>query len=136
MKEEIINKLLKLIKKAEQKNEVPVAAVLVKNNKIISSAYNKKNKTNNILMHAEILCILKCIKKMKNWRLDDCDLYVTLEPCDMCKNIIEEARIKNVYYFCEKTSKKISKTNYIHINTKINKYINTRLKTFFESKRK
>lgn len=136
MNEEIIKKLLRLAKKAERKNEVPVAAVLVKNYKIVSSAYNRKNKTNNIIMHAEIICLLKYIKKIKNWRLDDYELYVTLEPCEMCKKIIEETRVKKVYYFCEKTSVNMSKTIYKKIENEKNEEISSLLKNFFEIKRK
>ena len=95
----IEQELLKLITKAKDKNVVPIAALIVKNDKIISKSYNKVNKSNNILDHAEILVIKKASKKLHNWRLDDCDLYVTLEPCSMCKEVIRKSRIKNTYYF-------------------------------------
>jgi len=95
----IENELNKLINKAIKHNEVPIAALIVKDNKIISKAYNKVNKTNNIMDHAEILSIKKAQKKLKNWRLNDCELYVTLEPCSMCKEIIKKSRINQVYYF-------------------------------------
>lgn len=100
MKIEIIEqRLVDLITKAKRKNEVPVGAVIVKDNKIISSAYNKVNKKNNILNHAEIIAIKKASKKLKNWRLDGCTLYVTLEPCLMCREIIRKSRIDKVYFF-------------------------------------
>ena len=102
----IINELDKLIIKAKKHNEVPIAALIVKNNKIISKAYNKVEKNNNVLNHAEILAIIKASKKIKNWRLDNCELYVSLEPCEMCKTIIKKARIKKIYYFTKQNKHK------------------------------
>ena len=83
--------------KAFNKGEVPVGAVIVKDEKIIAKAYNKKEKTCCAINHAEILAIKKATKKLKNWRLDGCDMYVTLEPCPMCASAIKQSRIKNVY---------------------------------------
>ena len=80
------------------KEEIPIGAVIVKNNKIISKAYNKREKSQVATHHAEIIAIEKACKKLKSWRLDECDLYVTLEPCPMCAGAIMNARIKNVYY--------------------------------------
>ena len=97
----IIKELNKLIIKAQKKNEVPVAALLVKDNKIIAKAYNKTIKTNNIMNHAEILVIKKGSKILNNWRLNDCDLYVSLEPCDMCKEIIKKFKNKKCILFCK-----------------------------------
>ena len=77
---------------------MPVGAVIVKNNKIIAKAYNKREKNQIATHHAEILAIQKACKKLKSWRLDDCDMYVTLEPCPMCAGAIINARIKNLYY--------------------------------------
>lgn len=84
--------------KAYSKGEVPIGAVIVKNNKIISKAYNTREKDQIATHHAEILAIEKACKKLKSWRLDDCDIYVTLEPCPMCAGAILNARIKNLYY--------------------------------------
>ena len=75
---------LKEAKKAYKLNEVPVGAVIVKDNVIISKAYNLREKNNSSLSHAEILCIKKACKKLGTWRLEGCDMYVTLEPCAMC----------------------------------------------------
>ena len=83
--------------KAYKRGEVPVGAVIVKNGKVIAKAYNKKEKTFCAVNHAEIIAIKRASKKNKNWRLDDCDIYVTLEPCPMCASAIKQARIKNVY---------------------------------------
>lgn len=102
MKEKYIKILFKLALKAYKKSEVPVSCLLVKNEKIISKAYNKKNIKNNPLYHAEILCLQKAYRKLKTWNLNDCQLYVSLEPCEMCKRIIEESRIDHVFYILEK----------------------------------
>lgn len=80
------------------KEEIPVGAVIVKDNKIISQAHNQREKSQIATHHAEILAIEKACKKLKSWRLDNCDIYVTLEPCPMCAGAISNARIKNVYY--------------------------------------
>ena len=84
--------------KAMEEDEVPVGAVIVKNNKIIAKAHNKKEKNNNPMSHAEIECIKKATKKLNDWYLKDCELYVTLEPCVMCVGAIINARINKVYY--------------------------------------
>ena len=78
--------------------EVAVGAVLVKNGKIIAEAHNKKEQNNDVTSHAEILAIRDAEQKLGNWRLEDCDLYVTLEPCPMCAWAIVNSRIKNVYF--------------------------------------
>ena len=89
---------LKQAKKALKYNEVPVGAVIVKNNKIIAKAFNRKEKNNDVTKHAEIIAISKACKKLKNWRLDDCEIYVTMEPCMMCSGAIEQSRIKKIIY--------------------------------------
>ena len=98
MYEKIMKIALKEAKKALKHGEVPIGAVIVKNNKIISKAYNKKEKTKNVINHAEILAISKACKKLKNWRLDNCEIYVTMEPCMMCSGAIEQSRIKKIIY--------------------------------------
>ncbi len=82
--------------KAYKKNEVPVGAIIVKNNKIIAKAHNIKEKKHCSIMHAEILAIQKASKKLKDWRLNDCILYVTMFPCPMCASAINQSRIKKV----------------------------------------
>ena len=106
MEEKIINKLLSLAKKAYLQNETPISAIIVYNNKIISTAYNKRNKTQKTIDHAEIRAIIKANKRLKTWRLNKCTLYVTIEPCDMCKNVIKESRIERVYYLLPKLETK------------------------------
>jgi tRNA(adenine34) deaminase len=84
-------------KKAAQKNEVPVGAVIVRGDEIISRAHNMRERKQNALYHAEVLAVNKACKKLKSWRLDDCEMYVTLEPCQMCMGAITNARLERVY---------------------------------------
>ena len=88
---------LKKKKKAYDKGEVPVGAVIVKDGKVISKAYNLKEIKNDTTNHAEILAIKKASKKLNSWRLIDCEMYVTLEPCSMCAGALIQSRIKKVY---------------------------------------
>ncbi|MBR6252589.1 MAG: tRNA adenosine(34) deaminase TadA [Clostridia bacterium] len=89
---------LKQANKAYDKGEVPIGAIVVKDGKIISRAYNKRETEMKATSHAEIIAIEKACKKLNNWRLNDCDLYVTLEPCPMCAGAILNSRIKNLYF--------------------------------------
>ena len=89
----------KAIEQAMQaKNDIPVGAVIVKGGKIIASAFNTKEKDNDVTSHAEIIALKRASKVLNNWRLEGCDLYVTLEPCPMCAWAIMQSRIKNVYF--------------------------------------
>lgn len=83
--------------KAYSANEVPIGAVIVKNNEVISYGFNKKEESNSVLAHAELIAIAEASKKLNNWRLEECDIYITLDPCPMCASAIKQARIKNVY---------------------------------------
>ena len=122
-------------KKAYKKMEVPVGAVIVKDNKVISKAHNLMETKNDCTKHAEIIAIKKASKKLKNWRLIDCDLYVTLEPCEMCKGAISLSRIKNVYFSVKKEDKKAKDTcNYI-FKSDNNKCLEL-LKSFFNKLRR
>ena len=89
---------LKEAKKALLKDEIPIGCVIVKNDKIIARGHNLRESKNLVTSHAEIEAISKANKKLKSWRLVDCDLYVTVEPCIMCAGAIIQSRIKNVYY--------------------------------------
>lgn len=89
---------LKEAKKAYRKNEVPVGAVVVYNNKILSRAHNLNITLKDPTAHAEILALRKASNKLKNYRLDECELYVTLEPCPMCAGAIVYSRIKRLFY--------------------------------------
>ena len=89
---------LKEAKKAELIDEVPIGCVIVKDNKVIARGYNKREIENQSISHAEINAIKKACKKLNSWRLVDCELYVTLEPCPMCAGAIYQSRIKRVIY--------------------------------------
>lgn len=136
-----VDKMLQImLKEAEiayKCGEVPIGCIIIKDNKVISKAHNIKQKTHLPFNHAEVIAIKKATKKLKDWRLNDCDLYVTLEPCNMCKEIIKESRIKNVYYLLKSTYS--NNTSEIH-SEKINNFsfeekYNTLLKDFFNAKR-
>ena len=87
---------IKQAKKAEELNEVPIGCVIVYEDKIIARGYNKRNSKKNTLFHAEIEAINKASKKLGDWRLEDCTMYITLEPCPMCAGAIVQARMKKV----------------------------------------
>lgn len=79
-------------------SEIPVGAIIVKDGEVIASAYNRKEELNDVTAHAEILAIREASEKLGRWRLDDCEMYVTLEPCPMCAWAIVNSRIKTVYF--------------------------------------
>lgn len=89
-----------LAKKAYNKGEVPIGAVIVHSGKIIAKAYNNREHTQQAINHAEIIAIKKACKKLRSWRLNECDMYVTLEPCAMCAGAILNARLKSVHIAC------------------------------------
>jgi tRNA(adenine34) deaminase len=143
MDEKYINIAVKLSKKAYKEGDFPVGAVIVKNNKIISKAYNKKEKDKNAVKHAEILAISKACKKLKTWHLNDCILYCTMEPCAMCTGAIIQSRIKKIVYCSvnEHFGAIESKFSLLNNNKIITKKINNleyekMIKTFFKNKRK
>ncbi len=135
MQERFMELAIEQAKIAYKENEVPVGAVIVKNGKVISKAYNLVEKKKNATLHAEIIAIKKASKKLKNWRLNDCEMYVTLEPCTMCMSAIELSRIKRVYFLIEKDKEiSIRKEKYNHIDYKNNEYLNL-IQNFFKKKR-
>ena len=95
---EMMEKALCLAQKAFLKDEVPVGAVVVKENKIIGEGYNRREELGNSLAHAEIVAINQACENLGSWRLDGCELYVTLEPCPMCAGAIVNSRIDTVVY--------------------------------------
>ena len=114
-----MSKALLCAKKAEKIDEVPIGAVIVKDNKIISTGYNTREKSQNALDHAEIIAIKKACKKLGSWRLDGCDIYVTLKPCPMCAGAILNARINCCYYGAENINDSDNLIENIMQNTKL-----------------
>lgn len=106
MKDKIEFTLLNDLKKAQMKKEIPIAALIVFNNKILAHSHNARVAKNDVTAHAEVLVIKKAAKKLGDWRLNGCELYVTLEPCSMCSEIIKESRINKVYYYVSRNEKK------------------------------
>ena len=137
---------LKEAKKALLKNEVPVGAVIVKNNKIISRAHNLVITKNDPTAHAEILVVKQACKKLQTPRLDDCDIYITLEPCAMCSATISLSKIRRIFYClndkkfgCVESNQTLYKDNsyykpdiYSNINPSLSMDL---LQKFFKNKR-
>ncbi|MDD3641328.1 MAG: nucleoside deaminase, partial [Atribacterota bacterium] len=96
--QEMMKKALRLARKAYEQEEVPVGALIVLNNKVISHAFNEKERLQDPSAHAEILAIRKACRYLKSWHLDDAIMYVTLEPCPMCAYAIIQARIKRLVF--------------------------------------
>lgn len=143
MREKYIDLALKSAKKSYFKDEIPVGAIVVCNGEVISKAHNLKEKTNNPLKHAEIIAIEKACKKLNSVYLNECEIYVTLEPCIMCFGAILESRIKKLVYSA--SNEKYGFTNFVDVG-KINKKIiiekgifedksASMLKDFFKNKR-
>ena len=100
MNERFMLEALKQAKKAYALDEVPIGCVIVQNDKIIARGYNRRNTDKNTLAHAELSAIKKASKKTGDWRLEDCTMYVTLEPCQMCAGAIVQSRLKKVVIAC------------------------------------
>ncbi len=137
---------IKYAKEAYLKDEVAIGAVIVKDNKIIARGYNKSITLKDTTAHAEIVAIKKACKKLNNYRLIDCSIYVTVEPCMMCLGALIHARIKNLYFGTNdiKTGacNSVLDISKIKTNHKINIYSGllqndcaTIIKKFFENKR-
>lgn len=142
MHEKYMKEALKEANKAYLKHDVPVGAVIVMNDKIISRGYNKKEKKQNAIMHAEIEVIEKACKKLKTWHLENCVLYTTLEPCLMCTGAILQSRIKTIYYATKNPNfgtiellKDYDKKIVINYGT-LKKESSLLLKKFFQEQRK
>ena len=101
-----VNEIIELSKKSLITKDVPIGAIIVQNNNIIGIGWNTREKDQNILGHAEINAILSASKKVNNWNLSGCEMYVTLKPCSMCEQIIKQCRIDKVYYLLDKPERK------------------------------
>ena len=110
-----IDILFELASEAESNDDIPVGAIIVKNDEIIGRGFNNKEITNDPTGHAEINAIKDACNSIGDWRLTGCDLYVTLEPCDMCLETIKESRVNNVYYLLENKEKHKYNKTYVRI---------------------
>ena len=134
-----VDKIIELAKEAYDNDDIPVGCIVVKNNKIIGVGFNKRNANNSVIGHAEIEAIEDACVHIGDWRLDDCDLYVTLVPCMMCTGAIVESRIRNVYYLCKRTNVCFKSCEYLNLKKindvdRENEYLKL-LQLFFENKR-
>ena len=100
LEEKYMKAAIREAKKAAAINEVPIGCIIVHQDKVIARGYNRRSVDKNVLSHAEIIAIRKACKKMGDWRLEDCTMYVTLEPCPMCAGAIVQARIPKVIMGC------------------------------------
>lgn len=122
--EKYIQLLYKLARKAARNGDVPVSAIILKNDRIIATGYNNRQKKSVVLGHAEVNAIIKAERKLGDFRLNDCILLTTLKPCKMCQSIIEAARIKEVYYILDqKGVESYQKANFKQLNHKDNVFI-------------
>ncbi len=131
---EIIKELFKEAEISFNNLDIPIGAVVVKNNKIIGRGHNLRLNTPDVTNHAEIMAIREAEKTINDWRLNGCDLYVSLEPCDMCIEVIKAARVDNVYYLLEKDNKnKYESTKFHKINDDVSRETyREKLSTFFK----
>ena len=134
-----IDRIIDLAQNAYDNDDIPVGAIVVKNNQIIGEGYNTRNVKKNVIGHAEIAAIEMACKYVGDWRLDDCEMYITLSPCMMCTGAILESRIKRVYYLCERTNVCFNATYFLNIkkidNVDMNNKYMKLLQLFFENKR-
>ena len=140
MKKKFIKIALQEAKKGFENEEIPVGCVIVKNDIIISSSHNKREASKDAIMHAEIIAIEEACHKLGSWRLDECELYVTLEPCMMCMGAILESRIKTVYYGTKNKSEQMYDVNKLSKNIKLfnlnDNECSKILSDFFKNRRK
>lgn len=121
--------------KAFKSDEVPIGAVIVKNDEILARAYNKKEQDNVSIRHAEMLAIEEACLKLKSWRLEGCTIYTTLEPCSMCMGAIKESRISKLVYGCPKSNNYFPGNNLEVVGDIKKEECLTLLQKFFENKR-
>ena len=123
-------------KKSLLTEDVPIGAIIVLNNEIIAVGYNTREKDHSVLGHAEINAIEQATRKLKRWNLSDCELYVSLEPCSMCKEIIKQTRLKKVYYLLSKpdSKKEYDKTQFIKLESNSEQTYASVLSEFFKKK--
>ena len=139
MKKEYLEKIYNLAKMSYDMDEIPVGAIVVRNGEIIGTGVNSRHGNKSVVGHAEINAIEEACKYIGDWRLDGCEMYVTLLPCMMCSGAILESRIKKVYFLSCRTNVCFDAKVYLNVE-KINddnleeKYLKL-LRLFFENKR-
>ena len=133
---------------AFKNDEVPIGAVIVKDGEVVACGYNRKEEKCSVLEHAELIAIREAEKKLHNWRLDGCDIYVTLDPCPMCASAIKQSRISHIYSALENSdSSNVDLISSIFLSDKVNpevqffSHLDTErsqklLNMFFQKKRK
>lgn len=133
-----LQNLIEIAKMSLDSDDVPIGAIITKDGKIISQGFNTREKDISVLGHAEINAILEASKVLGTWNLSDCEMYVTLKPCQMCTEIIKQSRFKNVYYLLEKPASKreYNKTNFEKLtDEKMEKEYQQLLQEFFRKLR-
>ena len=142
-----MHEALEMANLAFQNSEVPVGAIIVKDETVVGRGFNQVISSNSVVAHAEINAIESASKELNNYRLNDCDIYVTLEPCHMCAKAIVDARIKNLFFGAlePKTGAIVSVVNFLdakHLNHRVHYDYGllkddsaNLLKSFFKSKR-
>lgn len=129
---DFMQEAIKQARIAGRRGEVPIGCVIVKDGKIIAKGYNQRERKRNCLWHAEIVALNRACRKLKSWRLNGCDMYVTLEPCQMCMGAILNARLQKVYYAAQSTTNLNWQTP---IELQFNQEAQNILVDFFQKKR-
>lgn len=147
MNEDFMKLALLEARKAFKKGEVPIGAVVVKDGKVLAKAHNTRQRSKNAVNHAEIIAIAKACKKNRDWRLENAEIYVTLEPCPMCAGAIANARIETCYYGAADKTSTTNLAQQIFQDVRLNHKVNSiggilepecaaLLRDFFASRRK
>ena len=140
MENVFVEKIYELAVDSFNNDEIPVGAIVVKDNQIIGVGINNREREKCVVGHAEINAINDACNHIGDWRLDDCDMYVTLLPCMMCSGAIYESRINNIYYLCDRTNVRFKPSDYINVikinDDLYNEKYRKLLQLFFENKRK
>lgn len=134
MEEKYMKIALQQARTAFNNGDVPVGAVIIKNGEIISRAYNRRERDQDATAHAEIIAIKKACRRLNSWRLNDCVMYVTLEPCSMCMGAIQQSRISKVIYGT-KNIKEVSGLLQVEYNNLFEDESTQLLQTFFQNQR-
>ena len=139
MKKMYVDRILELAKKGYDNDEIPVGAIIIKDNQIIGEGINSRKNKLSVIGHAEINAIEEACKNVGDWRLDDCIMYVTLAPCMMCTGTIVESRINKVYYLCDRTNVCFEPKKYLNLEKIIDESASKEylclLQLFFENMR-